>query len=90
MASKAKRAATSAIRPEPLVMTIKLTSTKIANTITPMMKLPLIIKPPNAAMTCPAASGPRLPFARIKRVDDRFSANLNSVEISKISGKDVN
>ena len=51
MASRVKRAATSAIRPEPLVMTMKLTKTKMAKTITPMMKLPCIIKAPKAAIT---------------------------------------
>ena len=90
MASKAKRAATSAMRPEPLVMTMKFTKTKMANTITPMMKLPLMIKPPNAAMTLPAASTPLSPFDKIRRVEDRFNASLYTVEISKINGKDVN
>ncbi len=36
MASRVKRAATSAIRPEPLVMTTKLTITRMAKTITPI------------------------------------------------------
>ena len=43
MASKLKRAETSAIRPEPLVITMKLTITRIAKTITPMTALPLIM-----------------------------------------------
>ena len=36
MESRVKRAATSAMRPEPLVMTTKLTITRMAKTITPM------------------------------------------------------
>ena len=36
MESRVKRAATSAIRPEPLVITTKFTITRIANTMMPM------------------------------------------------------
>ena len=46
-----KRAATSAMRPEPLVMTTKFTITRIANTITPMTKLPCMMSLPKASMT---------------------------------------
>jgi hypothetical protein len=48
MASRVKRAATSAMRPEPFVMTTKFTITRIVKTIAPMMKLPCITKLPNA------------------------------------------
>ena len=51
IASRLKRAATSAMRPEPLVITTKFTMTRIANTISPITKLPLITKLPNASMT---------------------------------------
>ena len=51
IASRLNLAATSAMRPEPLVMTTKLTITRIANTIIPITKLPLITKLPNASMT---------------------------------------
>ena len=51
MASKLKRAETSAIRPEPLVITMKLTITRIAKTITPMTGLPLIMNSPKALIT---------------------------------------
>ena len=51
MASRLKRAATSAMRPEPLVMTMKLTMIRIAKTTTPMTKLPRITKLPKASMT---------------------------------------
>jgi len=54
MASRLKRAATSAMRPEPLVMTMKFTITRIVNTMMPMTKLPAITKLPKASMTCPA------------------------------------
>ena len=57
MASRVKRAATSAMRPEPLVMTTKFTITRMAKTITPMTKLPPIMKLPKASMTWPAAVG---------------------------------
>ena len=72
---EAKRAATSAIRPEPLVTTIKLTKTNIAKTITPITKLLPMIKPPKALITSPAASGPKEPRDNIRRVEARFSAN---------------
>ena len=49
--SSVKRAETSAMRPEPLVMTTKFTSTSMAKMITPMMKLPPIIRTPNAWIT---------------------------------------
>ena len=51
MASKWKRAATSAMRPEPFVMTTKFTITRMMNTMMPMTKLPLITKLPKAWMT---------------------------------------
>ena len=58
MASRWKRAATSAMRPEPLVMTTKFTITRMMKTMMPMTKLPLITKLPKASMTWPAASVP--------------------------------
>ena len=63
MASRVKRAATSAMRPEPLVMTTKFTMIRIAKTITPMTKLPPMTKWPNASMTWPAAAVPSWPCA---------------------------
>ena len=71
--SRVKRAATSAMRVEPLVMTTKFTMTRIANTIRPMMKLPCIISWPKALMVWPAASAPSWPWPRIRRVEARFS-----------------
>jgi hypothetical protein len=90
MASKWKRAATSAIRPEPLVMTTKFTITRMVNTMMPMTKLPLITKLPNAWMTWPAAEVPSWPCANISRVEARLSANRSMVEINNTVGKAEN
>ena len=51
MASRLNRAATSAMRPEPLVMTMKFTTRRMANRIRPITTSPPIRKPPNAATT---------------------------------------
>ena len=51
MASSVKRAPTSAMRVAPLVMTMKLTVTRIRNTIRPMTKSPLITRCENPLMT---------------------------------------
>ncbi len=90
IASRWKRAATSAIRPEPLVMTTKLTMTRIVKTMMPITKLPLITKLPKASMTWPAASLPSWPCARIKRVEARLSASRSMVAISRTVGNDEN
>src|SRR3954470_12726446 len=89
MASRVKRAATSAIRPDPLVMTTKLTMVRIAKTITPMTKLPPMTKPAKASITAPAALGPSWPWARIRRVDARLSDRRSSVVISRMVGKEL-
>ena len=90
MASRWKRAATSAMRPEPLVMTTKFTITRIVNTMMPITKLPLITKLPNASMTWPAAAVPSCPCARIRRVEARLSASRSMVAISSTVGKAEN
>ena len=51
MESRVKRAETSAIRVEPLVMTTKFTTRMMAKMMMPMMKLPPIIRAPKASMT---------------------------------------
>src|SRR5579859_947449 len=89
MASKVKRAATSAIRVEPLVITTKFTMIRMANTITPMMKLPLITKLANASMTRPAPPVPSWPCARIRRAEARLKARRISVESSNTVGKEL-
>ena len=61
MESKAKRALTSAIEVEPLVITTKFTITRMMKTITPMTKLPCIIRWPKVSITLPALSRPSWP-----------------------------
>src|ERR1700735_693456 len=86
IASKWKRAATSAMRPEPLVMTTKFTITRIVNTMMPMTKWPPMTKLPNASMTWPAAAVPSWPWARMSRVEARLSASRSMVEINSTVG----
>ena len=57
IASRVKRAPTSAMRSAPLVTTTKLMTTRIAKTIRPTAKLPPIRKWPNDSITLPAAAG---------------------------------
>ena len=90
MASRVKRAATSAMRVEPLVMTTKFTKTRMAKTITPMTKLPAIISLPNAWIICPAGSPPSCPWLRIRRVEARLRPSRNRVVTSSTVGKAVN
>ena len=90
MASRWKRAATSAMRPEPLVITTKFTITRMVNTMMPMTKLPLITKLPNASMTWPAAAVPSCPRARMSRVEARLSASRSMVAIRSTVGKAEN
>ncbi len=90
MASRVKRAATSAIRPEPLVITTKFTITRIAKTIIPIMKLPCITKLPKASITFPAAAVPSCPSDRMSRVEARLSASRIIVAMSRMVGKDEN
>ena len=87
MASRVKRAPTSAMRVAPLVMTRKFTVIRITKTIVPMTKSPPITKLAKPAMTCPAASTPSLPFDRIRRVVAMLSARRSSVAISSTVGK---
>ena len=56
--SRAKRAETSATRPEPLVITTKLMMVMTIKITIPTAKLPPIKKTPKASMTFPAASVP--------------------------------
>ena len=58
MASRVKRAPTSAMRVAPLVMTRKLTVIRITNTTIPITKSPLITNCEKPWMTWPAASTP--------------------------------
>ena len=70
-------------------MTMKFTTSRMANRITPITTSPPIRKPPNAATTWPAASGPSLPWLRISRVVATFSDRRSSVVSSSSVGKDV-
>ena len=90
MASKVKRAATSAMRVEPRVMTTKFTITRIANTMMPITNWPPITKLAKAKITSPAACSPEWPPERIRRVEAMLSERRNSVVSSKTDGKDVN
>src|SRR5262249_1020714 len=90
MASRWKRAATSAMRPEPLVITTKFTITRIVNTMMPMTKLPPITNLPNASITCQAAAVPSWPCARMRRVEARLSESRSMVAMSSTVGKAEN
>ena len=75
------------MRPEPFVMTMKFTTKRMENTISPITTSPPIRKPPNAATTCPAALSPSLPCDRISRVVATFSDRRSSVVSSNNVGK---
>ncbi len=87
MASSMKRAPTSAMRPAPLVITMKLISTRMMKTITPTAKLPPTRKWPKASITLPAASGPVWPCISTTRVEATLSDSRSSVENSSTAGK---
>ena len=61
MASRVKRAPTSAIRVAPLVITMKLTMIRMAKTTRPMKKSPPMTNCEKPPMTWPAAFTPSLP-----------------------------
>ncbi len=84
--SRVKRAPTSAIRPAPLVITMKLIVTRIKNSARPTAKLPPTRNSPKASITLPAASGPVWPSIRITRVDATFSDSRSSVVNSSTEG----
>ena len=86
MASRVKRADTSAIRSAPLVTTTKLITTKIAKTIKPTAKLPPIRKWPKASMTAPAAPGPVWPSSSTTRVDATLRESRINVVKSRTDG----
>ena len=71
-------------------MTTKFTITRMANTMMPITKLPLITKLPKAWMTWPAASVPSWPRDRIRRVEARLSDSRSMVAISSTVGKAEN
>ncbi len=82
-ASRVKRAATSATRSEPLVMTRKLTTVRIRKITRPTARLPPTTKLPNASTICPAS-----PWSRINRVVATESARRNKVVSSSTAGNE--
>src|SRR5690606_41715145 len=75
--SSVNRAATSAIRPAPLVITMKLITTRIRKITSPTTTCPPIRNEPNASITSPA-----YPSERISRVLLTLSPSRNSVSSS--------
>ena len=86
MASRVKRAPTSAIRPAPLVMTMKLMITRMMKTTIPTAKLPPTRKWPKASITLPAASGPVWPLSSTTRVEAMLSDSRSKVANSRTDG----
>ncbi len=90
IASRVKRAPTSAILPAPLVITMKLITTRIMNTTNPTAKLPPTRNWPNASITRPAAAPPLWPSISTTRVEATFSDRRNSVVNNSTAGKAAN
>ncbi len=85
--SKVKRAATSAIRVAPLVITKACTAIKMMNTVKPITR-PCVPDPPttkelNARIIYPLN---RSPNVKINRVEDTFSPSPKTVEVNKSEG----
>lgn len=85
--SSAKRAETSAIRPEPFVMTMKFTTEITPKTVSPTSSEPPATNSAKPLMTWPAAVGPFWPCVRIRRVEDTFSDRRISSETKSRIGK---
>ena len=81
MASRVKRAATSATRPAPAVMTMNWTITRIRKTTRPTITLPPSTNEPKACTTLPA-----WPWSRIWRVTETLIASRSSVVKSRSDG----
>ncbi|MNT00900.1 hypothetical protein D3C72_1353480 [compost metagenome] len=90
IASSAKRAETSAIRPAPLVITTKLMMVRMMNTTMPMVTLSPIRKWAKDSITAPAAAEPLWPSSRITRLLATFSDRRSRVVISSTEGKEEN
>src|SRR5579883_1001105 len=85
MASSVKRAATSATRPAPLVMTTNWITISTRNITRPMTMLPPTTNWPKDCMTSPAK-----PCIRIRRVAATLMPRRNSVSTSSNDGKTEN
>ncbi len=96
MASKVNRAATSLIRPPPLVMTTKLMMKMMMKMMIPTGSDPPATKSLNAITTSPASwiaslgSLARSPAVRISRVVATFSTSRKRVSDSSSEGKTEN
>ena len=88
--SRANRAPTSAMRPAPLVMTMKFTIRSTQNTTTPSTTLPPMMKLAKPSITAPAASVPVWPCPMISLVDEMLSDRRNSRVASRIVGNAEN
>ncbi len=85
MASRVKRAPTSATRPAPLVMTTNWITSRIAKTISPTISDPPTTKWPKVSITLPA-----YPSRRTSRVALTFRARRNRVSTRITAGKAAN
>ena len=84
--SSAKRAPTSAMRPAPLVMTMKLTISSTPKTTSPRNTDPPMMNMAKPSITCPAALVPVCPWPMISLVDDTFSDSRSIRLASRIVG----
>ena len=82
IASRVKRAATSAARPEPLVMTANWMTTRIRKITRPITREPPTTKWPKASMTSPA-----YPSRSTRRVEATFRPRRNRVSTRTRLGK---
>ena len=82
MPSSEKRAATSATRSEPLVITMNCTTVTMENTTKPTARLSPMTNWPKVLMISPASAS-----IRIRRLVLMDSASRNSVVISSTEGK---
>ena len=90
MASRTNRAATSDTRVEPLVMTVKFTTSRIMKMTMPTTRLPPTAKRPKVSMRWPAAPGPSAPRVRMSLVVATFRARRKRVTTSRRDGKTEN
>ncbi len=82
ISSRVKRAATSATRPAPLVMTTNWMITRIRKMTQPTRRSPPTTKWPKASITLPADA-----CSRTRRVDEMLSARRKSVVSSSREGR---
>ncbi|KCZ92239.1 hypothetical protein HJO_09394 [Hyphomonas johnsonii MHS-2] len=88
MASSANRAPTSAMRPAPLVMTMKFTITSTLKTTSPTNRFPPMMNMAKPSMTLPAACVPVWPSPMISFVEETLSASRRIRDASRTLGKE--